>query len=433
MKILNSVRRFRSPAGRPPPPYYTRSFSAFPTIFSSSAYDPFDPLQLKSSLSDEEISISNSTREYCQEQLLPRVIDFTRNEPTEDKVREMMREMGSLGLIGATLPTEYGAAGVNYVSYGLIAREVERVDSGFRSCMSVQSSLVIAPIYQFGNDYLREKYLKDLVSGKLIGCFGLTEPDHGSDPGGMKTTAKKTGEGTYVLNGSKMWITNSPIADVGVVWARLMPEDVVKGFVVDFSKEGVSAEKIQGKMSLNTSITGGIYLDNVVVTEEDMLDVSGLKGPFFCLNNARYGISWGVMGAAEDCMNRAREYTLERQQFGKPLAANQIIQLKLAQMTTDIALGLQGSLAAGRLMDKAKAESSKVGPELISLLKRNNCLKALDAARASRDMMGGNGITDEYHTMRHLVNLETVNTYEGTQDIHALILGRALTGIQAFQ
>jgi len=353
------------------------------------------------------------------------VIDAYLEEKTD---RSIFREMGTLGLLGATLPEQYGCAGANYVSYGLIAREIERVDSGYRSMNSVQSSLVMYPIYAYGSEEQRRKYLPRLASGEWVGCFGLTEPDAGSDPGSMITRAEKIGEG-YRLTGSKMWISNAPIADVFVVWAKSATHDgAIRGFILEKGMQGLSAPKIAGKLSLRCSITGEVVMDGVVVPEANLLpNVSGLKGPFGCLNRARYGIAWGAMGAAEDCWHRARQYTLERKQFGRPLAATQLVQKKLADMQTEIALGLQGALRSGRLLDDGKA-----APEIISIIKRNNCGKALDIARAARDMHGGNGIQIEYHVMRHVANLETVNTYEGTHDVHALILGRAQTGLQAF-
>jgi len=354
---------------------------------------------------------------------MPRVLEANRHEIFH---REIFNEMGELGLLGATVPEQYGGAGLNYVSYGLVAREVERVDSGYRSAMSVQSSLVMYPIYAYGTEAQRNKYLPALTRGEMVGCFGLTEPDHGSDPGGMKTRAKKV-DGGYVLSGNKIWITNSPIADVFVVWGKT-EDGVIRGFLLDKGMEGLSAPKIEGKFSLRASTTGEIAMDEVFVPEDHLLPgVSGLRGPFGCLNRARYGIAWGVMGAAEFCWHAARDYTLERKQFGRPLAANQLVQKKLADMQTEITLGLQGALQAGRLIDAGQG-----APEMISLMKRNNCGKALDIARAARDMHGGNGIADEYHVIRHVMNLEAVNTYEGTHDIHALILGRAQTGLQAF-
>lgn len=381
-----------------------------------------DPFLLDAQLTDEERMIRDAAHDYAQSQLLPRVLKAYAEERTDPAI---FREMGERGLLGATLPEEYGGAGASYVAYGLIAREVERVDSGYRSMMSVQSSLVMYPIHAYGSQAQRQKYLPKLASGEWIGCFGLTEPDAGSDPASMRTTARKTDEG-YVLNGTKMWISNSPIADVFVVWAKL--DGVIRGFVLDKGMTGLSAPKIHGKLSLRASITGEIVMENVEVSEEALLpNVEGLKGPFGCLNRARYGISWGVMGAAEDCWHRARQYGLDRQQFGRPLAQTQLFQKKLADMQTEITLGLQASLRVGQLFD-----AEQVQPEMISLIKRNNCGKALDIARMARDMHGGNGIHEEYHVMRHAQNLETVNTYEGTHDVHALILGRAQTGLQAF-
>ena len=381
-----------------------------------------DPLLLDDQLTDEERLIRDSARDYAQEKLQTRVLMANRNERFD---REIMNEMGEMGLLGATLPQKYGGAGVSHVAYGLIAREIERVDSGYRSAMSVQSSLVMHPIFTYGTEEQKLKWLPGLATGERIGCFGLTEPDHGSDPGSMRSRAEKT-DGGYRLTGSKTWITNSPIADVGVVWAKLDGE--IRGFLVEAGMEGLSFPKIEGKMSLRASITGEIVMDSVFVPEENLFpEVRGLGGPFGCLNKARFGIAWGSMGAAEFCWHAARQYTLDREQFGRPLAANQLIQLKLADMQTEIALGLQACLRAGRLMDEGR-----LAPENISMLKRNNCGKALQIARLSRDMHGGNGISDEFHVIRHLMNLETVNTYEGTHDIHALILGRAQTGIQAF-
>ncbi len=381
-----------------------------------------DPFYLDDQLTEEEVLIRDTAREYAREHLLTRVKEAYRSEHFH---REIMNEMGELGLLGSTLPEKYGCSGVNYVSYGLVAREVERVDSGYRSAMSVQSSLVMHPIYTYGNEEQREKYLPKLATGEWVGCFGLTEPDHGSDPGSMITRAEKI-DGGYLLNGAKMWITNSPIADLAVIWAKL--DGKIRGFVVQRGMKGFETPKIEGKFSLRASVTGGITLSDVEVPEENLLpNVSGLSGPFGCLNKARYGIAWGSMGAAEFCWHAARTYTLDRKQFGRPLAANQLIQKKLADMQTEISLGLQGCLRMGRLMDE---DACPV--ELISLMKRNNCGKALDVARHARDMHGGNGISDEYHVIRHVMNLETVNTYEGTHDIHALILGRAQTGLQAF-
>ncbi|MEZ5597715.1 MAG: acyl-CoA dehydrogenase [Pseudomonadales bacterium] len=385
-------------------------------------FDWKDPLMLDAALSDEERLIMQSTRDYATGKLLPRV-KLANREETFD--REIMNEMGELGLLGATLPEKYGCAGVNYVSYGLMAREVERVDSGYRSAMSVQSSLVMYPIYAYGSEEQRQKYLPMLASGEWVGCFGLTEPDHGSDPGSMVTRAEKV-DGGYVLNGAKLWITNSPISDLAVVWAKL--DGKIRGFVVERGFKGFSTPKIVGKMSLRASITGEIVLSDVFVPDANLLpNASGLSGPFGCLNRARYGIAWGALGAAEFCWHAARAYTLERKQFGRPLAANQLIQKKLADMQTEITLGLHACLTAGRLFDRGE-----LAVENISLLKRNNCGKALDIARMARDMHGGNGISDEYHVIRHVMNLETVNTYEGTHDVHALILGRAQTGLQAF-
>lgn len=381
-----------------------------------------DALLLDDQLSDEERMIRDSARSYAQDKLMTRILEANRHEVFH---REIMNEMGSLGLLGSTIHG-YGCAGINYVSYGLIAREVERVDSGYRSALSVQSSLVMYPIYAFGTEEQRQKYLPKLATGEWVGCFGLTEPDGGSDPSSMKTRAVKTAGG-YTLTGAKMWITNSPIADVFVVWAKDETGDI-RGFVLEKGMNGLSAPKIEGKFSLRASITGEIVMDNVFVPEENKFpEVRGLTGPFSCLNNARYGIAWGAMGAAEYCFHQARQYTLDRIVFGKPLAANQLVQKRLADMQTDITLGLQGALRLGRLKDENRA-----APEAISLMKRNNCGKALDIARTARDMLGGNGIADEYHVIRHAMNLEAVNTYEGTHDIHALILGRAITGISAF-
>jgi glutaryl-CoA dehydrogenase len=381
-----------------------------------------DPLLLEDQLTEDERMVRDSARAYAQDKLMSRVIEGNRHERFH---REIMTEMGELGLLGPTIDG-YGCAGVGYVSYGLIAREVERVDSGYRSAMSVQSSLVMHPIHTYGTEEQRQKYLPKLATGEWIGCFGLTEPDAGSDPMSMKTRARKT-DGGYLLSGSKQWITNSPIADVFVVWAK---DDAgeIRGFVLEKGMKGLSAPKIEGKFSLRASVTGGIAMDDVFVGEENLLpNVKGLKGPFGCLNNARYGISWGAMGAAEFCWHQARQYTMDRKMFGRPLAATQLIQKKLADMQTEITLGLQGALRLGRLKDEGRA-----APEAISLMKRNNCGKALDIARLARDMLGGNGISDEYHVIRHVMNLEAVNTYEGTHDIHALILGRAQTGLQAF-
>ena len=384
-----------------------------------------DPFFLEQQLNEEERMMRDAARTFAQEKLQPRVIEAYANETTETKI---FREMGEMGLLGVTVPEEYGGLGASYVTYGLVAREIERVDSGYRSMMSVQSSLVMYPIYAYGSEEQRQKYLPKLASGEFIGCFGLTEPDAGSDPGDMKTRAEKV-QGGYVLNGSKMWISNSPVADIFVVWAKSNAHgDKIRGFILDKGMKGLSAPKIGGKMSLRTSITGEIVMDNVEVSEDALLpNVEGLKGPFGCLNRARYGISWGVLGAAEFCWHASRQYGLDRKQFNKPLAQTQLFQLKLANMQTEITLGLQGSLRIGRLMDEAKA-----APEMISMMKRNNCGKALEIARHARDMHGGNGISEEFQVFRHMVNLETVNTYEGTHDVHALILGRAQTGLQAF-
>jgi glutaryl-CoA dehydrogenase len=406
-----------------------------------------DPFLLNDQLSDEERMIRDTARKYCQDKLTPRILEANRNEHFD---RMIMSEMGSIGLLGSTISEEYGGAGLNYVSYGLIAREVERVDSGYRSAMSVQSSLVMHPIYTYGSEEQRKKYLPKLATGEWIGCFGLTEPNHGSDPGSMETRAKKT-DGGWILQGSKMWITNSPIADVFIVWAKIPPagesapqghggrsitaqtavpggDGDIRGFILEKGMKGLSAPKIEGKFSLRASVTGEIVMNEVFVPDENLLpNVSGLKGPFGCLNKARYGIAWGALGAAEFCWHAARQYTLDRSQFGRPLAANQIIQLKLANMMTEITLGLQGALRVGRLMDEDQST-----PEMVSLIKRNSCGKSLEIARMARDMHGGNGVSDEFHIIRHMMNLEAVNTYEGTHDIHALILGRAQTGIQAF-
>ncbi|WP_394688898.1 acyl-CoA dehydrogenase [Hoeflea sp.] len=388
-------------------------------------FDWSDPFLIDDQLSDEERMIRESAAAFAADRLLPRVESAYLNEDTDP---EIFREMGQNGLLGITVPEEYGCAGASYVSYGLVAREIERVDSGYRSMMSVQSSLVMFPIYAYGSEEQRQKYLPKLASGEFIGCFGLTEPDAGSDPAGMKTRAIKT-DGGYVLRGSKMWISNSPIADVFVVWAKSEAHgDKVRGFILEKGMKGLSAPKIGGKLSLRASITGEIVMDDVEVGEDAILpNIQGMGGPFGCLNRARYGISWGVMGAAEDCMHRARQYGLDRHQFSRPLAATQLFQKKLADMQTEIAMGLQSSLRVGRLFDEGR-----FAPEMISIVKRNNCGKALDIARMARDMHGGNGIQIEYHVMRHAQNLETVNTYEGTHDVHALILGRAITGLQAF-
>jgi len=390
--------------------------------FSKPHFQWEDPLLLDEQLSEEERLVRDTARDYAQDKLMPRIVEANRNEIFH---REIMTEMGELGLLGPTLPEEYGCAGVSHVAYGLVAREVERVDSGYRSAMSVQSSLVMHPIYAYASEAQKQKYLPKLASGELIGCFGLTEPDAGSDPSSMRTRAEKV-DGGYVLTGSKMWITNSPIADICIVWAKL--DGDIRGFIVERGAKGLSTPKIEGKFSLRASITGEIVMDGVFVPEENLFaDVKGLKGPFGCLNKARFGISWGALGAAEFCWMAARDYTMERQQFGRPLAATQLVQKKLADMQTEITLGLQACLRLGQLLDEGKG-----APEAISMLKRNSCGKALDIARVARDMHGGNGVADEFHVIRHVMNLEAVNTYEGTHDIHALILGRAQTGLQAF-
>jgi len=393
-----------------------------PDVKTKTVFQWDDPFFLEDQLTEDERMVRDSAREYCQEKLLPRVLEATRKERFD---REIMSEMGALGFLGSTIDG-YGCAGVNYVCYGLIAREVERVDSGYRSAMSVQSSLAMHAIHAYGTEAQRQKFLPKLATGEYVGCFGLTEPNHGSDPGSMQTRARQV-SGGYVLNGAKMWITNSPISDVFVVWAK---DDggIVRGFLLEKGMKGLTAPKIEGKMSLRASITGEIVMDDVEVPEANLLpNVRGLKGPLGCLDKARYGIAWGALGAAEDCWHRARQYVLDRKQFGRPLAANQLVQLKLANMMTEISLALQAVLRVGRLMDEDRA-----APEMVSLVKRNSCGKALDIARIARDMHGGNGIADEYHVIRHVVNLETVNTYEGTHDIHALILGAAQTGIKAF-
>jgi glutaryl-CoA dehydrogenase len=392
------------------------------TAASRAAFDWADPFLLDEQLTEAERLVRDSARDYCQDKLMPRILEANRHERFD---REILNEMGALGFLGSTIEG-YGCAGVNYVSYGLIAREVERVDSGYRSTMSVQSSLVMHPIHAYGTEAQRQKYLPKLATGEWVGCFGLTEPDHGSDPGGMRSRARKTSDG-YLLTGNKMWISNSPIADVFVVWAKT-EDGAIRGFILERGMKGLKTPKIEGKFALRASVTGEIVMDNVPVPEENLLpNVSGLKGPFGCLNNARYGIAWGALGAAEFCWHAARRYTLERKQFGRPLAANQLIQKKLADMQTEITIGLQACLRVGHLKDEGRA-----APELISLVKRNSCGKALDVARVSRDMHGGNGVSDEFHVIRHVMNLEAVNTYEGTHDIHALILGRAQTGLQAF-
>jgi glutaryl-CoA dehydrogenase len=388
-------------------------------------FDWQDPFALDAQLTDEERMVRDAARDYAQGELQPRVTSAFLEERFD---REIMAEMGALGLLGPTIPESYGGAGLGYVAYGLVAREVERVDSGYRSAMSVQSSLVMHPIFAYGTEDQKRKYLPKLATGEWVGCFGLTEPDAGSDPGGMRTRAEKV-DGGYRLTGSKMWITNSPIADVMVVWAKSdAHQGAIKGFVLERGTKGLSTPKIEGKLSLRASVTGEIVMDGVEVGEDALLpEVQGLKGPFGCLNRARYGIAWGSMGAAEACMHAARQYTLDRAQFGRPLASNQLVQLKLANMQTEIALGLQAALRAGRMF-----EEGTLAPEAISIIKRNNCGKALDIARVARDMHGGNGISAEFHVMRHAINLETVNTYEGTHDVHGLILGRAITGIAAF-
>jgi glutaryl-CoA dehydrogenase len=395
---------------------------AKPAMLKDTAFDWQDPLGLEGEFTEEERMVRDSTRAFAQSYLMPRVVEAFREEKYDPN---LLPEMGKLGLLGSTIPEEYGGAGLGYVAYGLIARELERVDSGYRSTLSVQSSLTMHAIYAYGTEAQRRKYLPRLATGEIIGCFGLTEPDHGSDPGSMATRAEKV-SGGYKLNGAKTWISNAPLAHVAVVWAKL--DNVIRGFLVERGSKGFSTPKIEGKLSLRTSITGEIVLADCVVPEENLLpNVKGLAGPFGCLNNARYGICWGAMGAAEFCWHAARQYVLDRKQFNRPLAANQLIQKKLADMQTEIALGLSGALRLGRMLDAGKA-----APPSISLMKRNNCGKALEVARLARDMHGGNGISEEYHVMRVLSNLETVNTYEGTHDIHALILGRAQTGIQAF-
>jgi len=399
-----------------------RNTRLFNRTITRSVFNFADPFLLETQLTSEEKSVKDLAANFSKNRLLPNVVTSFRNE-TFDK--NIMKEMGEIGLLGSTI-NGYGCAGVNYVSYGLGMREIERVDSGYRSCASVQSSLVMFPIYKFGSEEQKEKYLPELAKGNLIGCFGLTEPDHGSDPSGMKTNAVLK-DGSYVLNGSKNWITNSPIADIFIIWAKDENNDI-RGFILEKEMKGISCPTIEGKFSLRTSVTGMIFMDNVIVPKENMLPhVKGLKGPFSCLNNARYGISWGVLGAAEDCYVRTREYCLDRKQFNRPLAANQLIQFKLADMLSEITLGLQASLRVGRLLD----ENISI-PENISIIKRNNCVKSLQIARNARDMHGGNGISDEYHIIRHMLNLEAVNTYEGTQDIHALIIGKGITNIPCF-
>ena len=390
---------------------------------SKATFNWADPLLLDQQLTEEERMVRDSAAQYCQGKLMPRVLNSFRNEDTDASI---FREMGELGLLGATIPTEYGGSGLNYVCYGLIAREVERVDSGYRSMMSVQSSLVMVPINEFGSEEQKQKYLPKLASGEYIGCFGLTEPNHGSDPGSMVTRARKV-DGGYRLKGAKMWITNSPIADVFVVWAKT-EDDVIRGFILEKGWKGLSAPAIKGKVGLRTSITGEIVMEDVFVPEENLLPgVTGLRGPFTCLNSARYGIAWGALGAAEFCWHTARQYTMDRLQFGRPLAQTQLVQKKLADMQTEITMALQGCLRLGRMKDEGTA-----AVEITSIMKRNSCGKSLDIARVARDMLGGNGISDEYGVIRHVVNLEVVNTYEGTHDVHALILGRAQTGLQAF-
>lgn len=392
-------------------------------VATKALFNEDDPLLLDAQLSDEERAVADATRTYCQEKLAPRVLQAFREEKPDPSI---YREMGELGLLGSTIPESYGGASLNYVCYGLIARELDKVDSGYRSMMSVQSSLVMVPIHEFGDEAMKQKYLPKLATGELISCFGLTEPNHGSDPGNMGARAKKV-SGGWKLTGAKTWITNSPIADVLLVWAKDEEGDI-RGFVLEKGWKGLSAPPIHGKLGLRTSITGEIVMDGVFCPDENVFrDIRGLRGPFTCLNSARYGICWGVLGAAEDCYRRARQYVLDRKQFGKPLAANQLVQKKLVDMLTEITLGLQGCLRLGRMRDEGSA-----AVELTSIFKRNNCGKALEIARTARDMLGGNGISDEYGVARHLVNLEVVNTYEGTHDIHALILGRAITGIAAF-
>ncbi|KAJ3160085.1 hypothetical protein HDU88_008357 [Geranomyces variabilis] len=404
-------------------PLSSSSSRALATAAAKAKFDWKDPFDMNSQLTEDEREIRDSARNYCQSKLLSRVIQANRHEKFD---REIMNEFGEMGMLGATIDG-YGCAGVSSVAYGLIAREVEAVDSGYRSAMSVQSSLVMHPIYAYGTEAQKEKYLPRLAKGELVGCFGLTEPNHGSDPGSMETTAKKV-DGGYVINGSKTWITNSPIADVFIIWAKTVEDGKIRGFILEKGMKGLTAPKIEGKFSLRASITGMIMMDEVRVSEDALLpNVVGLKGPFGCLNNARYGIAWGSLGAADACVRQAVEYTSERKQFGTPLASFQIIQKKLADAVTEINLGLQAALRVGRLKDEGR-----LAPEMVSIIKRNNCGKALDIARQCRDMLGGNGISDEYHIIRHVMNLEAVNTYEGTHDVHALIIGRAITGIPAF-
>jgi len=401
--------------------YFTKC-NIISKVISRSLFSYKDPFLFEKQLTDDEKSIKDVSYNFSKKYLLPNVISSFRNENFD---KNIIKEMGNAGLLGATI-NGYGCAGVNYISYGLIMREIERIDSGYRSCASVQSSLVMFPIYKFGSQEQKDKYLPELAKGNIIGCFGLTEPDHGSDPSGMKTKAIFK-DGNYILNGSKNWITNSPIADVFIIWAK-DENNHIRGFILEKKMKGLSCPKIEGKFSLRTSNTGMIFMNNVIVPKENMLpNIKGLKGPFSCLNNARYGISWGVLGAAEDCYLRAREYTLDRKQFNKPLAANQLIQIKLADMLSEISLGIQSSLRVGRLID-----DNLMVPEMISIIKRNNCLKSLNIARNARDILGGNGISDEYHIIRHMLNLEAVNTYEGTHDIHGLIIGKGITEISSF-
>uniref|UniRef100_A0A7S2EGW4 glutaryl-CoA dehydrogenase (ETF) n=1 Tax=Trieres chinensis TaxID=1514140 RepID=A0A7S2EGW4_TRICV len=425
IRIPTSSSRFKSTASAENPSE-EHEIKEQHDAFGGLKYDWEDPFRMKTMLTEEERTVQDAAHSFCQQELMPKILMANRNEDVLDK--SLMQKMGSLGLLGSTIPEEYGGAGLGYVSYGLIASEVERVDSAYRSAMSVQSSLVMYPIYAYGSEEQKRKYLPELAAGNLIGCFGLTEPNHGSDPSSMETRVVFDAEkNEYILNGSKNWITNSPIADVFIIWAR-NEDGKIQGFIVEKDAPGLEAPKIDGKFSLRASSTGMIFLEDVRVPVNQALpNVLGLKGPFGCLNNARYGISWGVLGAAEFCMHTARQYALERKQFGAPLAANQLIQKKLADMSTEISIGRQACLQVGRLMEQGNA-----APDMISMIKRNNCGKALDIARTSRDMLGGNGISDEYHVIRHVMNLEAVNTYEGTHDIHALILGRAITGIPSF-